>query len=313
MDGPATTSPRPPSRARVVAILVVLCLVWGSTWLVVKWELADLPPFGSAGVRFAIAALAMAIVTPALRRREGGASPSSWLSILQGATNFGASYAIVYTGETALPSGLVATLFALFPLLMAVSGHFFLPGERLGRASAFGFAVGFGGVALLVWTDLAKLGPGSVPMALFVLVAPTVSTIGNTAVRRYGRQASSVVLSRDSMVVAAVLLCALALVFERDAPIHLTARAVLSVVFLALVGTCLTFGSYLYLMRYVPAARLSLIAFVTPAVALFLGWAVDSEPIYWHTIVGAALILVGVGLGALARGRAAPAPRPRES
>ena len=295
-------SRRGPGRVVTLALLAVLCAVWGTTWLVVKWGLRDLPPFGAAGVRFAMVAAAMAVVAPWLRRREGGGAVPGWLALVLGATNFAGSYAIVYFGETVLPSGLVSTLWAIFPLLMAVGGHFFLEGERLRLRTALGFLLGFGGVALLFWKDLGQFGPSAVPVALLVLAAPTVSAVGNIAVKRWGSGASAVVLARDSMLVAAILLGALALVFERDRPVRVTPAALAGLAYLSLVGTCLTFGVYLWLLRHMAASRLSLIAFVTPAVALLLGWAVDAEPLHWHTLLGAALILGGVALGAARTG-----------
>ena len=82
-----------------------------------------------------------------------------------------------------------------------------------------------------------------------------------------------------------------------------TPAAIASVAYLALVGTVVTFGLYFWLLRSVPAGRLSLIAYVIPAVALFLGFAVGDEPVGRFTLAGAALILVGVALAAR-RGRA---------
>jgi drug/metabolite transporter (DMT)-like permease len=76
----------------------------------------------------------------------------------------------------------------------------------------------------------------------------------------------------------------------------LSPHALGSVAYLAIVGTVVSFGIYYWLLRYVAASRLSLIAYVTPAIALWLGWAVGDEPLAQSTLAGSALILLGIAL-----------------
>ena len=123
--------PAGPGRVTVVLTVTVLCLIWGSTWLVIKTGLRDLPVLTSAAARFTIAAGAMALLAPALHRREGGTRPPRWLALCMGSLNFAVSYGVVYVAETVIPSGLASVLWAVFPLLTAALGHVWLPGERL--------------------------------------------------------------------------------------------------------------------------------------------------------------------------------------
>ena len=99
------------------------------------------------------------------------------------------------------------------------------------------------------------------------------------------------------MAVGAVCLLAYAGLVESGAEFHLTGNAIFSLLYLAVFGTCVTFGLYFWLMRHCRASRLSLIAFVIPCVALILGQTLGAEPITWFTVSGTALILLGVGLG----------------
>ena len=135
--------------------IALLCLVWGSTWFVIREGLEDLPPFTSAGARFALAAAIMFCVSPVLARREGGRVPPLGLVFVMGLMNFAASYGIVYWSETRLPSGLVALLWAVYPMLMGAIGHVYLPGESLVPRQWLGLGVGFLGVLLLFWTDVS--------------------------------------------------------------------------------------------------------------------------------------------------------------
>jgi drug/metabolite transporter (DMT)-like permease len=98
------------------------------------------------------------------------------------------------------------------------------------------------------------------------------------------------------MLIGAAVLGTTALLLERPFEQHWTSNAVLSVLYLALLGTVLTFGVYQWLLRFVPAYRLSLVSFVTPVIALLLGAAAASEPIGSATVLGTAFVLGGMAL-----------------
>lgn len=285
----------PPGPLLTQLLVALLCLVWGSTWVVIQGGLADLPPFTSAGARFAIAFAVMALIAPRLARREGGGPPPARLWIVVGTLNFAVSYGIVYTTETVLPSGIVSVLWAVFPLLMAVAGHFVLD-ERLRPVHWLGFAIGFVGVAMLFVTDLAAFGPDAIPAALLLFVSPAVSVVGQTCIKRWGTASSSALLNRNAMGLGAVLLLLAAALFERDTAPRWTAAAIASVGYLSVFGTVLTFTLYFWLLRYARATKLSVISFVTPVVALTLGWAFADEPVTATTVAGAVLVVVGVAL-----------------
>jgi drug/metabolite transporter (DMT)-like permease len=283
-----------PSRSRAALLIAVVCLVWGSTWIVIREGLVDLPPFTSAAARFGIAAVVMSVVAHFLSRKEGGSAPTLALSFALGVLNFGACYGIVYWSETRIPSGLASVLWSVFPMLMAISGHVFLPGERLRGRQWAGFVLGFLGVVVLFATDLRGIGAGAIPAGLVLLLSPTLAVFGTTYVKLHGAHVSSVLANRNGMWIGTALLAAAALLFERGAPAHWTGPAIASVLYLAVVGTVLTFSLYFWLLRHTAANRLGLIAYVTPAIALLLGGFVGHEPITAWTLSGSGLILAGV-------------------
>lgn len=283
--------------------MALLAAIWGSTWLAIKFGLKDLPVLTGAGVRFVLAGAVMAALAPLLARREGGAPPARSLVVYQGLFQFTLNYGLVYYAESELPSGLVSVLWSVFPLLLALTEHFVFKSSRLAGRQWLGLVVAFTGVAFLFATDVARVSARAIPTALLLLLAPAGVVFATLAVKRHGSGASSVLLNRDSMLLGAALLSIAAFVLEKPSAVRWTPVAIGSIAYLALFGTVLTFGIYFWLLRFVPAYRLSLIAYVTPVVALLLGALLGGEPLGVTTLAGTALVLGGVALVTLTSSR----------
>ena len=297
------------STAVVLGLVTLICLIWGTTWLVVRIGLHDLPPFSAAAMRFGLAWLVMVGVAPWLARREGGAPPGWKLVAVLGGLNFAGSYGIVYWTETRLPSGLVAVLWSIFPLMQSGLAHGRIPGEDIVGRQWFGLALGMAGVALLFVTDLRSFGPEAIPTGLVLLLSPFISAVGTLYAKRHGAGTSSALLNRNAMGLGALLLGLLALVSERPAEIVWTPTAVGSIFYLAVMGTVVTFSVYFWLLRYATAWVLGLVAYVAPLIALWVGASLGGEAIGPFTIAGTATILVGVALVLTARGGGTASPR----
>jgi drug/metabolite transporter (DMT)-like permease len=280
----------------VVALVALLCVIWGSTWIVIQSGLRDLPPFTAGAARFVVAAFVMTAIAPGLAKKEGGTRPPILLSVTVGLLNFAASYGIVYWSETRIPSGLTSVLWSVYPLMMGLSGWLFLKTERLRALQVVGLVLGFAGVALLFATDLRNVSTQAVVAGLVLLGSPLVACIGTTIAKKQGGIVSSALMNRNAMWIGAVALVAVALVFERDATPRWSAAAIGSVAYLAIAGTVLTFGVYFWLLRTVAAYRLAMISYITPAIALTLGTLVGKEPLTGWTIAGSLTILCGVAL-----------------
>lgn len=282
-----------------------MCLVWGSTWYVVREGLAFVPPLGGASLRFFLAWSALTLGAPAIARREGGARPTRGLIVAMGGFNFALTYGFVYWGERYLPSALAAVLWAIYPLLMGIVAHLYVPGERMRRAQWFGVVLGFGGVASLFATDLSALdathgadapfGLGLSGVALLFLLAPVACAMGTAYVKRHGAGTSSALLNRDGMLTGALLLMVASLLFERDAEWRFTPRSLACLAYLSLVGTVLAFTLYFWALRHARATQLALMSYVTPAIAVLIGVSVADEPVTGWTLVGLVTILAGVG------------------
>ncbi|MEM6567351.1 MAG: EamA family transporter [Planctomycetota bacterium] len=273
--------------------VAIMCLVWGSTWFVVREGLAEMPPLGSAGLRFLLAFFLMVPIAGLIASREGGARPPARLVAVMAVGNFAISYGIVYWAEKTLPSGLAAVLWAVFPLMTAVVAHVYSPESRIVGLQWFGLALGFVGVVLLFLTDVESIGGDAVERGLVLLLSPLVSALATAYIKKHGAGVSSALLNRAALFWGAGLLLIAAVVTEGGVPIPRTSSGIFSVTYLAGMGTVLTFTLYFWVLRRASPVALSLIAYVTPAIALLVGAVVGEEKVTPWTIGGLSLVLMG--------------------
>jgi uncharacterized membrane protein len=204
--------------------MALLCLIWGSTWIVIQGGLRDVPPITSAAARFVVAAIAMTAVAHFLHRREGGERPPWKLSLALGGLNFAASYGIVYWTETRLPSSLVSVLWSVFPMLTAISGHFFLPAERLRGRQWAGFAVVVLASRCCSRPTCADRRRARCRPERILLVRSARRVVGHDRAEAGGARVSSVLVNRNAMWIGAALLRAAPRALERGVPARLDPR-----------------------------------------------------------------------------------------
>jgi drug/metabolite transporter (DMT)-like permease len=297
-----------PSRVTTIASLAVLIGIWGTTWAAIRIGLEGIPPFTGVALRFAIAAVLLLALVPVFGVRLGRSRREVGLWLINSALSFSASYGVVYWAEQRVPSGLAAVLFATFPLFVAVMGHFWLPGERLTPAGAVGTLVGFAGVVVIFSEDLTRLGGEGVDRAAAVmLISPLVSAIANVAVKKWGSGIHPLSLTAVPMALTAVTMGGLAALVEGGRRIEWSGPAIGSLVYLAVLGSAVTFTLYFRLLARLPATRLSFITYAIPVVAVATGTLALGEPLTWRILAGGALVICGVAMAVRRRGRTAVA------
>lgn len=296
MTAPPETEPRVRGLT-VHAAIGLLVVIWGTTWAAIRIGLQGIPPFTGAAIRFLAGTALLLALLPVFRVRLGRQrrEPAIWLT--NGLLMFTVSYGVVYWSEQWLPSGLAAVLFATFPLFVALFAHFLVPGERLQRAAVIGALLGFAGVAILYSEDLERVGgPRMAGAALLFLLSPIASAIANVLVKRWGKGVHPLSSTVVPMAIGAVLLGSVALVRERQVPMHFDAATILSIAYLVVFGTATTFLLYFWLLSHLPARKLALITYGTPVVAVLVGTLVLHEPLTPRMVAGTIVVIGGVAL-----------------
>src|SRR6185503_15682329 len=233
-------------KARIVWL--ILCGIWGSTWLFIKLGLADLPPLTFAGIRFLLAGLILTAIVLARRVRWPRAGRDWILIAIVGFLQFTLNYGLVFWGEQHIPSGLAAVLQSTFPAFGMVIAHFYLPQERMTTPKVIGVLLGIFGVAVIFSDQLSIGGTMALLGSVALVLSALFGSYGNVLVKTYGRDVDPMVLAAGQMIFGMVPLLAIGLITEGN-PLKLrwTFWAVISLMYLVIVGSVIAFALYYWL------------------------------------------------------------------
>jgi drug/metabolite transporter (DMT)-like permease len=307
---PSSAARSGPSPLALWANLLVIYVIWGSTYFGIAIAIETIPPFLMASVRFAIAGVLL-LGWDLLRHPEARRLPTRRQvvdSVIVGGLLLGIGNGFVVFGEKTVPSGIAAILIGMMPLWFALLGWLYLR-QRLPGLIVAAIILGFGGVALLIWPS----GDGANhfdPLGIFILfLAPLGWAHGSIySVRRAKLPHSPLTASGFQMLAGAAVTGIESLIVGEPAtfvPGAVSSASVIAVVYLVLFGSMLAYTSYAWLLRNASLSLVGTYAYVNPVVAVALGTVFLREPISARTIVASAVILVAVAIIVTARGRLA--------
>lgn len=296
-DTSATPAPaRALDEPRVLIPLGLLALyvVWGSTYLGIRYALESYPPFLLAGVRFLGAGSAMYAflrirgVRPPTRRQWRNAAVTGVLLLLGG-------NGLVCYAEQSVSSGIAAVAVASMPLFAAVFSGMY--GQWPNRRETVGLLIGFAGVVVL---NLGSGLSGSRLGALALIVAAMSWAFGSAWSKRQDMPAGPMNTAAQ-MLCASVALLLVGFGTGEQLPAHPTLRATAAVVYLALFGSIVAFSAYLYVLKHARPALATSYAYVNPPVAVLFGVLLAGEHVGPFDLAGMAIILAGVAVITLAK------------
>jgi len=278
-------------------VWLILCGIWGSTWLFIKLGLADLPPITFAGIRFVIACTILFSLIR-IRHISLPRARADWILLAtSGILSFGFNYGLVFWGEQYITSGLAALLQSTLPAFGLVFAHFHLPSERLTWTKIGGVLLGVFGVGVVFSNQLAVSGRQALAGCVALVLSAMFAAYSNVLVKRFGKHLNPAVLSAGQMLFGLLLLLSVGIPLEGNPlKFHWTGMAVIAMLYLAIVGSVIAFLLYYWLVLNMDVTKSMLIALVTPVVAVILGMIVLDEEFGWRTLAGGAMIILGIGL-----------------
>jgi drug/metabolite transporter (DMT)-like permease len=292
-----------PKRWQLVLAFAAVYLIWGSTYLAIRFAIETIPPFFMAGVRFLISGS----ILYGWARLKGAARPSRiyWKSaaIVGVLLLLGGNGGVVWA-EQRVPSGVAALIVAIVPVWIALMEWKHPGGRRPGWQVTMGLAAGTLGLLLLASPGSA-LGARVDLIGAAVLVFATLSWATGSLKAKHSPLPDSPLLSTGmEMLAGGAALVLMGLATGEPAHLNFAAmsqKSLLALTYLTTFGSLIGFTAYVWLLKVGSPTRAATYAYVNPVVAVFLGWALAGEPITPRTILAALVIVGGVVLITSAR------------
>ena len=279
-------------------LFALICLIWGSTWVVIKIGLEGMLPFLGAGLRFLLATLLVGLVLAARRKRLRLTRDDKVCVLSLGLLVFWIDYAAVYWAELRISSGLTAIIFSTMPLMASLLSAYWTRSETLTGRKVAGIVVGILGTALLFWPH-ERLGYKQTLGMLAALGGCLSATINLVTMKKYGRNSDPFVLNFFGMGLGAACLLVMSAALEDWHSVMWTRSNVLAILYLSICGSVIAFSSYYYLIKKMDATIVSLSTLIIPIVALILGRAFLGEMVTPLAVAGIVTILAGVAIAIL--------------
>lgn len=288
-----------PSRLKVVLAFAAIYIIWGSTYLAIKFAIQTIPPFLMAGARFLVAG---SVLYGYMRLRSvPRPSRQNWLAATSvgGLLLLGGNGCLVWA-EQRVPSGLAAILLATIPIWMVLLDSLRKGGARLTGRVATGLGIGLAGLGILLGP--AKLwGSSRVDLAgAGVLMLSALSwSVGSLYSRGAKLPPSPFLAAAMEMLAGGAMLIVLGLLTGEGKQLHcqaVTLRSAAGLGYLIVFGSLVGFTAYIWLLGVVSTARVSTYAYVNPIVAVLIGWAFAGEALSARVLLATGTIVAAVAL-----------------
>lgn len=285
-------------RAKVLWAFAAVYIIWGSTYLAIRFGIETIPPFLMGAMRFLTAGSILF-----LWRALGGAprpTLAEWrgAAIVGGLMLVGGNGAVMWA-EQHVASGVVALIVAIVPLWMVLLDWLWQRNAAPTLRVVTGVLLGFGGIALLIGPGSLSAGGIHLGAALAVVLGSLAWAMGSLYSRRVtpsGRPFQAIAMQ---MLAGGTGLLLLGLVTGEAGRLdwaQVSLRSALSVIYLAVFGSIIAYTAYVWLLGHVNPARVSTYAYVNPVVAVLLGWGLAGEALTLRMVLASAVIVAGVAL-----------------
>ncbi len=284
-----------PKKVAIAAAFLTLCLVWSSTWLAIKIGLRDLPPISYAAIRFIVAIVVLLAVSIGRTRLLPRNRVEYIILAGTGVLMFAMNYGLLFWGELHVSSGLAAVLQATIPIFGMIFAHWMLPDEPMRWQRFAGAFLALAGVAVICARLLDFSGIMAFWGGLGIVVGAAGAAFSNVLLKQRSIRLAPGMIAAWQMIFGVIPLLVLGLIAEGNpAHFHWSATSIFCLLYLAIIGSALTFLLLYWLLPQMTATNLQTIALITPPGAVMLGWLLGGETFPPWSLLGAGLVLAGV-------------------
>ncbi len=283
------------SKTAIVLNFLSVYIVWGSTYLAIKYAVASFPPLLMAATRFFVAGLLMMIIGK-LRNEVKLQSQDQRLAAMSGMLLVLAN-GFVCIAEMSLPSGFVAIVIGMTPICVMILNWFFFEKVKPSLLQFLGILISLLGIILLTKNDSANIESSSA-INIFLLVLAALSwAAGSIMQRGSGKVPNIFSYSGFQLVIGAIMIGAIGAVMGEIGQIEVSqinSLGIFSLLYLIIFGSTISFSSYIWISRHVDPQKVATYAVVNPVVAVWLGWAIADETLNIRTVLYSILVIVGL-------------------
>jgi drug/metabolite transporter (DMT)-like permease len=296
-EDPAASKPARPNRAAVVFAFLAIHLIWGSTYLAIRYAVETIPPLYTAGLRHLFAG--SILLATCLARGLRPTRAQIHASVVIGFFFFLIGHGTLHWAETRIPSGLAALLIASEPIWVFVLSEIAARKWRMNLPLLCGVALGLTGVGLLLGRDVASSGNGMLLGSLACIAGAISWSVGVVYSRRSHLSGSPLLLSALSLLSGSAMLLTVGTLLGEGRGFSFSLvshRSWLSLAYLILFGSVLAFSAYNWLMEHFSPTLVATHTYVNPVVAVLLGWSFAGEKVTANVGIAAALVIGAVVL-----------------
>lgn len=282
-----------------IALFILNTLIWGTTWLAIKYQIEVVSPIWSVVYRFGLASLLLLFFCILTRRKLGYSKAAHGIMALQGLFLFCLNYLLYYIGTSYLISGLVALIGACTIFFNIINSYLFFKMPVMIRV-VIGASIGFLGLAVVFSNEIWKMYQEAISLRgismgiICCVLGALMASFGNmTAIKLHRMQIPLLQGAAISMMYGTLYSTLIALLFQQPLQFSFSASYLISLFYLTIFGTIIAFGCYLTLLNNVGPAQAGYISIITPLVAILISTFVESFSWNYVTVIGVILIIGG--------------------
>ncbi len=273
---------------------ILICFAWGSTWLMIRIGLETMTPFLSAGVRFVVASVLVFLIMKVKKINLQKDSFSIKIYILLALFSFVIPFGLVYWAEQFIPSGLASILFGIYPFVVIILSYILIKEQSTDLYQILGAVLGFIGLIIIFSDDLSFNYSNMLLGMTAVVLSAAMQGFIAVYLKKNAKQLNPLSMNLIPLFLAGILLIIFSVLFEDYLNNKFTVTAISSILYLAVLGTVMAFTTYYWLLKRINVVILSLSAFITPIIAVLLGWIILKEKLSIVQINGSAIVLAGI-------------------
>jgi drug/metabolite transporter (DMT)-like permease len=284
----------PTENTKAIIAWLNVCVIWGTTYLVIRIGVGHMPPMLFAGIRWVIAGVIFITVLKWQGKSLPKAREFVHLAVV-GLALIGLGNGLVVFAEQWIPSGLAALLITTVPFFMVGMESFLPKGPRLNATILTGLIMGMGGGFLIFGEDIKYLAdPNNLVGVLGLLGAVFFWSIGSLYSKYVKVDVHPLMGASVQMLIAGIVLSVVGILIGELPRLNFGIIGLLSLAYLVIVGSLIGYTSYIYVIAKLPLSLVSTYAYINPVIALFLGWIVLDEKLNFQIVIAAAVIIAGV-------------------